>query len=62
MKDLLWYGITLNATEQPISNKDATSKSCLDILGVFSEVETNLPRERQLEGIQPVKEKGTYGW
>ena len=30
------------------------------MLGVFSEFETNLRRERQLEGIARAKEKGVY--
>ena len=37
VKDLCDRGITLNATEQPISTKDATSKCFLDMLGVFAE-------------------------
>ena len=49
-----------SATEQPISTKDASSKCFLDMLGVFSEFETNLRRERQLEGIARAKEKGVY--
>ena len=60
MKDLCDRGITLTATEQPISTKDATSKCFLDMLGVFAELETNLRKERQLEGIQRAKEKGVY--
>ena len=60
VKDLCERGITLNATEQPISTKDATSKCFLDMLGVFAELETNLRRERQLEGIQLAKQKGVY--
>ena len=30
------------------------------MLGVFAELETNLRRERQMEGIQRAKEKGVY--
>ena len=30
------------------------------MLGVFAEFETNLRRERQLEGIQKAKQKGVY--
>ena len=40
--------------------QDATSKCFLDMLGVFSEFETNLRRERQLEGIAKAKAKGVY--
>ena len=60
VKDLCDRGISLTATEQPISTKDATSKCFLDMLGVFAELETNLRKERQLEGIQRAKEKGVY--
>lgn len=44
-------GVTLSANEQPISTKDATSKCFLDMLSVFAEFETNLRKERQMEGI-----------
>ena len=43
--------VSLVATEQPISTKDATSKCFLDMLSVFAEFETNLRRERQMDGI-----------
>ena len=39
------------ATEQPIDTSTAAGKAFLDMLGVFAEFETNLRRERQLEGI-----------
>ena len=45
IKDLNEKGVTLTATEQPISTKDATSKCFLDMLSVFSEFETNLRYE-----------------
>jgi DNA invertase Pin-like site-specific DNA recombinase len=32
----------------------------LDMLGVFAEFETNLRRERQLEGIADAKARGVY--
>ena len=60
VKDLCDRGVSLTSTEQPISTKDATSKCFLDMLGVFAELETNLRRERQLEGIQRAKERGVY--
>ena len=60
IKDLNEKGVTLTATEQPISTKDATSKCFLDMLGVFAELETNLRKERQMEGIKLAKEKGVY--
>ena len=60
VKQLMDKGVTLTSTEQPISTKDATSKCFLDMLGVFAELETNLRKERQLEGIAKAKEKGVY--
>ena len=52
--------VSATSTQQPISTKDATSKCFLDMLGVFAELETNLRKERQLEGIAKAKEKGVY--
>jgi DNA invertase Pin-like site-specific DNA recombinase len=43
-------GAVLKATEQPIDTGTAAGKCFLDMLGVFAEFETNLRRERQLEG------------
>ena len=60
VKELTEKGVSITATEQPISTKDATSKCFLDMLGVFAEFETNLRSERQLEGIAKAKEKGVY--
>jgi DNA invertase Pin-like site-specific DNA recombinase len=53
-------GVTLRATEQPIDTRSASGKAFLDILGVFAEFETNLRRERQLEGIAAAKARGVY--
>lgn len=53
-------GITLRATEQPIDTQTAAGKAFLDMLGVFAEFETNLRRERQLEGIAAAKVRGVY--
>ena len=38
----------------------AAGKCFLDMLGVFAEFETNLRRERQLEGIAKAKAAGVY--
>ena len=53
-------GVALRATEQPIDTGTAAGKAFLDMLGVFSELETNLRRERQLEGIAAAKARGVY--
>jgi DNA invertase Pin-like site-specific DNA recombinase len=53
-------GVALRATEQPIDTSTAAGKCFLDMLGVFAEFETNLRRERQLEGIAKAKAAGAY--
>jgi DNA invertase Pin-like site-specific DNA recombinase len=53
-------GAALKATEQPIDTRTATGKAFLDMLAVFAEFETNLRRERQLEGIEKAKKAGVY--
>ena len=53
-------GVTLRATEQPIDTATAAGKCFLDMLGVFAEFETNLRKERQMEGIAKAKERGAY--
>lgn len=53
-------GVALRATEQPVDTGSAAGKAFLDMLGVFAEFETNLRRERQLEGIRAAKERGVY--
>ena len=51
--------VTLKATEQPIDTSSA-GKAFLDMLGVFAEFETNLRKERQMEGIKAAKARGVY--
>jgi DNA invertase Pin-like site-specific DNA recombinase len=58
--DLKARGINLKATEQPIDTSTAAGKAFLDMLGVFAEFETNLRKERQLEGIAKAKREGRY--
>ena len=58
--DLKARGINLKATEQPIDTSTAAGKAFLDMLGVFAEFETNLRKERQLEGIAKAKGEGRY--
>jgi DNA invertase Pin-like site-specific DNA recombinase len=53
-------GATLKATEQPIDTGSAAGKCFLDMLGVFAEFETNLRKERQMEGIAKAKAAGIY--
>jgi DNA invertase Pin-like site-specific DNA recombinase len=58
--ELKGRGVALKATEQPIDTGTAAGKAFLDMLGVFAEFETNLRRQRQLEGIQVAKARGVY--
>jgi DNA invertase Pin-like site-specific DNA recombinase len=58
--DLKQRGIALKATEQPVDTSTAAGKAFLDMLGVFAEFETNLRKERQIEGISKAKTEGKY--
>ncbi len=53
-------GVILKATEPPVDTSTAAGKAFFDMLGVFAEFETNLRRERQMEGIAAAKERGVY--
>lgn len=60
VRQLKAKGAALQATEQPIDTSTAAGKAFMDMLGVFAEFETNLRRERQLEGIAKAKAQGKY--
>jgi DNA invertase Pin-like site-specific DNA recombinase len=60
VRELKAKGVSLKATEQPIDTGTAAGKAFLDMLGVFAEFETNLRKERQLEGIAKAKAEGVY--
>ena len=60
VRELRAKGVSLKATEQPIDTSTAAGKAFLDMLGVFAEFETNLRRERQLEGIRAAQARGVY--
>jgi hypothetical protein len=51
-------GAVPKATEQPIDTSTAAGKCFLNMLSVFAEFETNLRRERHLEGIAKAKAAG----
>lgn len=53
-------GAQLVCTEQPVDMGTAAGKAFFDMLGVFAEFETNLRRERQMEGIAQAKVRGVY--
>ena len=60
VRELRAKGAALKAVEQPIDTSTASGKAFLDMLGVFAEFETNLRRERQLEGVARAKANGVY--
>jgi DNA invertase Pin-like site-specific DNA recombinase len=60
VRELKRRGVHLKATEQPIDTSTAAGKAFLDMLGVFAEFETNLRKERQMEGIAKAKAAGVY--
>ena len=60
IRELKAKGVTLEATEQRIDTGTSGGKAFLDMLGVFAEFETNLRRERQMEGIAKAKARGVY--
>lgn len=60
VRELEAKGGALKATEQPIDTSTAAGKAFLGMLAVFAEFETNLRRERQMEGIAAAKAKGVY--
>ena len=53
-------GAALACTEQPVDTSTAAGKAFLGMLGVFAEFETNIRKERQLEGIAKAKAEGVY--
>ena len=53
-------GAGLRCTEQPVDTSTAAGKAFLGMLGVFAEFETNIRKERQMEGIAKAKAEGVY--
>lgn len=60
VKSIREKGAALTCTEQPVDTSTAAGKAFLDMLGVFAEFETNLRKERQMEGIAKAKAEGVY--
>jgi DNA invertase Pin-like site-specific DNA recombinase len=56
VKLLTEKGASLRVLNAHIDTKTSTGKAFLGMLGVFPELETNLKRERQLEGIAKADE------
>jgi DNA invertase Pin-like site-specific DNA recombinase len=60
VRKLAAKGASLRAVDQPIDTGTAAGKLFLDMLGCFAEFETNIRKERQLEGIAKAKAAGVY--
>src|SRR6516225_5184642 len=53
-------GASLRVLNAQIDTSNASGKAFLGMLAIFAEFETNLRRERQLEGIAKAKAAGVY--
>lgn len=60
VKELEAKEVSLIATEQPIDTSSAMGRMFVSLLGVFAQFETELRKERQLEGIAKAKADGVY--
>ncbi len=58
--DLEKSGISLKVLDQNIDTSTPTGKAFLGMLATFAEFETNIRKERQLEGIAKAKAQGKY--
>ena len=59
-RELQHKGVDLVATEQNIDTTSPTGRLMFNMLGAIAEFETDLRRERQLEGIAKAKAEGRY--
>jgi len=59
-QELQAKGVDLIATEQNIDTTSPTGRLMFNMLGAIAEFETDLRKERQLEGIAKAKEEGRY--
>jgi DNA invertase Pin-like site-specific DNA recombinase len=59
-KELEAKGVDLIATEQNVDNTTPHGRLMFNMLGAIAEFETDLRKERQLEGIAKAKEEGRY--
>lgn len=53
-------GALLWCTEQPVDTRSAAGRTFVGMLDLFAEFETDLRRERQMEGIEKAKLEGKY--
>jgi len=60
VETLTQRGCSLKCIEQPVDTGTASGRAFLGMLGVFAQFETEIRKERQLEGIAKAKAKGLY--
>ncbi len=61
VKELQAKGAVIQATEQPeITMESSAGRAFIGLLSVFSQLETEIRKERQLEGIAAAKARGVY--
>jgi DNA invertase Pin-like site-specific DNA recombinase len=60
VRELQARGASLRCTEQAFDTTGAAGKAMLGMPAVFAEFETNIRRERQMEGIAKAKAAGKY--
>lgn len=59
VRELEDHRVTLRVLDQSIDTQDAAGKAFLGMLAVFAEFESNIRKERQMDGIAKAKAKGT---
>lgn len=59
VRELDGKGVTLKVLDQSIDTRDAAGKAFLGMLAVFAEFESNIRKERQMDGIAKAKQRGT---
>jgi len=59
-KELRERGVALKVIEQDVNTASSSGRAFFGMLCVFAEFETDLRRERQMEGIAKAKEAGVY--
>jgi len=60
MRTLEAKGAGLKATEQPVNTTTPEGRAFLGMLSVFVQFETEIRKERQMEGIAAAKQRGVY--
>ena len=59
VKDLQAKSVELRVLDQNIDTSNPAGRAMLQMLGVFAEFETEIRKERQMDGIAKAKSKGT---